>query len=311
MSDWADKTLDHQTYEALSLSHRDRIEGLLGSYYEDRGHGVRHAILDFLVEYYSFRKSKLSMWTPGIGVRVELGSADRLDGSFWDYSRGYGLVSVEKLIPKKMIGLRWIHLLLQAVETRPPVFHCYGMHEWAMVFRTSEIRHPYLKLRLPHDEIDRFVESQPIGCSHVDAFRFFTEQARPLNKFQPTRETQIEMDQPGCLHVTMDLYKWAYKGWPWVPSDILADSLELAIDTRILDMQASPYDVSMYGFEPVAIETADGRREYSTRQEALSRRAEPIRKRLIAAYERLLDEGHLVGDHNSGRLESIQVQPAG
>jgi hypothetical protein len=311
MSDRINKTLDYQTYTELSLSHRGRIEGMLGSFYEDRGHGVRHAILDFLVEYYSFRRSKLSLWTPGLGIRVEHNPNESLEGSFWDYSGGYSFVSKGKLNSKKMTGLHWIHSLLQAVENRPPVYHCYGMHEWAMVFRTSEIRHPYLKLRLSHGEIDSFVESQPIGCSHVDAFRFFTEPARPLNKFQPNRETQIQMDQPGCLHVTMDLYKWAYKGWPWIPSDILADALELAIDTRILDMQASPYDVSMYGYEAIPIETETGRQTYSAQQEVLSRRAEPIRKRLIAAYERLLDEGHLVGDHNSGRLESVQVQPAG
>ncbi len=304
-------TLDYQDYSERSLVHQERIGSLLGSYYEDRGHGVKHAVLDFLVEYYSFRKSKLATFTPGFGVWVKHESGEQLNGNFWTSANGHSVVSTDGMSLKKQSGFQWIYSLLTAIDQRPPVFHCHGMHEWAMVYQTDERRHPYLKLRLPQGEIDDFVQSQPIGCSHVDAFRFFTEPARPLNKFQPTRETQIQLDQPGCLHVTMDLYKWAYKGWPWIPSDILADALELAIDTRVLDMQASPYDVSMYGYKPVAIETADGRREYATRQEALSRRAEPIRKRLIAAYERLFNEGHLVGDHNSGRLESIQVQTAG
>ncbi len=288
--------LDFRMYSERSRLHRERVEAMLGSYYEDRGRGVRHAVLDFLVEYYSFRKSKLGTFTPGYGVAVKHAAGEQLAGNFWRTAHGQSFVSTDALSPKKRNGFRWIHGLLTAVNQRPPVFHCHGMHEWAMVYQAAERRHPYLQLRLPQAEIDRFVQSQPIGCSHVDAFRFFTEPARPLNRFQPTRDNQVDLDQPGCLHVTMDLYKWAYKGWPWISSDILADALELAIDTRVLDMQASPYDVGMYGYEPVPIETASGRRQYASRQETLSRRAEPIRKRLIAAYERLLEQDLHAGD---------------
>ena len=298
-------SLGYQEYVISSELHKVRIDRLLGDFYDKRGRGERHAILDFLVEYYSFRNSKLVSWSPGIGITVDHEPDEILNGNFWSYSKGMSTVSTDKLNPKKLAGFEWILHLLRAIDGREPVFHCHGMHEWAMVYKTDEVRHPYLKLRLPHDEIDNFVESQPIGCSHIDAFRFFTEPARPLNRFQPTRENQPQLDQPGCLHVTMDLYKWAYKGWPWVPSDILADALQLAIDTRILDMQASPYDVSMYGHEAVPIETVEGRKMYAARQEALSRRAEPIRKRLIAAYEKLLNENHLIGDHNSSSFESV------
>ena len=31
------------------------------------------------------------------------------------------------------------------------------------------------------------------------------------------REDQVALEQPGCLHATMDLYKWAYKLGPAVP----------------------------------------------------------------------------------------------
>lgn len=284
-----DQILDYHTYNKLRIAHIHRVDGLLGDFYVDRGHGARHAILDFLVEYYSFKRSKLSIWTPGVGVAIEHESHDSLNGAIWEHSNGYSFVSLEKMNPKRDASLRWVLSLLKAIDDRAPVFHCYGMHEWAMVYKTDEIRHPYLELRLPSKQIDDFVESQSIGCSHVDAFRFFSEPARPLNIFQPNRDTQIQMDQPGCLHVTMDLYKWAYKAWPWVPSDMMACALELAVDTRILDMQASPYDVSMYGYEAIPIETAAGRRTYAAQQELLSRRAEPIRKSLIAAYERFLD----------------------
>lgn len=285
-----DSVLTYDEYLKKSDNNRTRIDGLLGDFFERRGYGERHAIFDFLVEYYSFRKSKLTTWSPGYGTHIDHMQSQPLEGNFWERSGQFSIVSEERLGENKIKGLHWILHLLKSIDARPPVFHCHGLHEWAMVYKTADVRHPYLKLRLSGEDIDRFVESQSIGCSHVDAFRFFTEPARPLNRFQPSRESQIELDQPGCLHVTMDLYKWAYKGWPWISTDIVADALELAIETRILDMQASPYDVSMYGYGPVAIETTDGRKEYSARQEALSHRAEPLRKRLITAYESLMGQ---------------------
>ena len=55
------------------------------------------------------------------------------------------------------------------------------------------------------------------------------------------------MEQPGCLHATMDLYKWAYKLSPATPSELLADCFALAADVRELDMRASPYDLADLG----------------------------------------------------------------
>ena len=57
----------------------------------------------------------------------------------------------------------------------------------------------------------------------------------------------------------MDVYKWATKLGPVVPGDLLLDCFELARDIRTLDMRASPYDVTSYDLEPIAIETAEGK----------------------------------------------------
>ncbi len=92
----------------------------------------------------------------------------------------------------------------------------------------------------------------------LDAFRFFTEQARPLNQFQPTRTSQVDLDQPGCLHANMDVYKWAGKLLPAVDSALLLDSFELAREIRELDMRASAYDLSQWGYPPVPVETSRG-----------------------------------------------------
>jgi len=112
-----------------------------------------------------------------------------------------------------LVGLpmvRWCIQLLKATLERVPVFHCFGLHEWAMVYRSEEVRHEQVPLRLHRDELARFVENQNLCCTHFDAFRFFTPKAAPRNRIQLNRYSQLEHDQPGCIHANMDLYKWAF-----------------------------------------------------------------------------------------------------
>ena len=71
--------------------------------------------------------------------------------------------------------------LLAATAGRTPTLGCFGLHEWAMVYRhADETRHDW-PLRLGRAGTDEVVESHRIACSHFDAFRFFTDTARPLN----------------------------------------------------------------------------------------------------------------------------------
>ena len=108
-------------------------------------------------------------------------------------------------------------------------------------------------------EIADLVESLGPRCTHYDAFRFFAPDARPLNKYQPTRETTITLEQPACLHANMDLYKWAFKLSPFTASELIADCFDLARELRVLDMRASPYDFTALGHRPIPIETPEGR----------------------------------------------------
>ena len=291
--------LSYSEYFDRSAAHTNRLDGLLGDFFDQRSLNQPHAILDFIVEYYSFRKSALYNWSPGIGVGVEIEDESQLSGSIWDVNDHVATVSTTKLTSKRKRGLNWNLNILTSIDTREPTFNCMGMHEWAMVYKSSDVRHPHIPLRLSHEDIDSFVVSHPLSCSHIDAYRFFTKEALPLNRYQPTRETQFAHDQPGCLHVSMDLYKWAYKAYPWVDSDLIADTFELAIDTRILDMQASPYDVSKYGYPPVAIETREGQHEYVQRQRELSERASPLRKRLIQAYTSIIETESAISEEPS------------
>jgi len=186
-----------------------------------------------------------------------------------------------------------------------------------------------LPLRIPQETLNRFVEERPIRCTHFDAFRFFTKDARPLNVYDDDLSLgrlhgQALHEQPGCLHANMDLFKWAVKLGPYAPSDLLEETLALAVACRVVDMRASPYDLTAlkvvgagageqqqqqqqqviggggaeqqqqqqqleggYAFpvSPIKIETEEGRREYQAEQQVLFERAQPLRARLIRVYD--------------------------
>jgi hypothetical protein len=248
----------------------------------------KHPVYDFLFEYYSFRPAHLLRWTPGFGVRLEGGTRGEIAWSEFVCSAD-GLLLPAGAFPEQRVAyLRWAVRHLEAVSAREPSFACLGLHEWAMVYRDPTVRHPYVPLRLTRAEIDAVVDSQPLRCTHYDAFRFFTRAAAPLNRWELTRAASTDHDQPGCVHANMDLYRFAYKIAPFCPSDVVADAFDLARAAREVDMRASPYDLAAYGFAPVAIETRAGREEYVELQRQLAARARPVRECVLAVYRRLL-----------------------
>ena len=152
-----------------------------------------------------------------------------------------------------------------------------------MVYRADRGRRHPLPLRLGAAATDSVVEANDLACTHIDAYRFFTPDAVPRNALRLTRADQVAHEQPGCLHANMDLFKWAVKLTPLVPSDLVMDAFELAMEIRYVDMQASPYDVSGFGLDAIAIETAEGKRDYAARQADFAARAQVIREKLLAA----------------------------
>jgi len=244
--------------------------------------GVREPIEDFVFTYYPFRLSALSRWTPG--ARVALAEAAELltDARFRRGSDGLVRVAAPDALQRGRLA--FARDLCVAVAGRPAFLGCFGLHEWAMVYQqAAERRHQGWPLRLGPEGTDAVVRALPIRCTHYDAFRFFTPPARPLNKLNPDLEGRLVNEQPGCVHVTMDLYKWAMKSAPWVPAELAADCFELARDARSVDMRASPYDFSAVGLAPIRIETLEGRGEYEQEQRRLTKKAEPLRARLVAA----------------------------
>lgn len=253
-----------------------------------RHRDTTHPVWGFLFTYYSLRPGPLRVWHPGYGVTL-LGSAAEtyLNRSGYDEKPGGVAVSADRL-RTRLPAVRFVAGLLRSTAARPPAFGCFGMHEWAMVFRSPQPRHGGVPLRLGPAGTDRVVESMPLRCTHFDAFRFFTPQAVDRNEVRPTRATQGDWEQPGCLHAAMDLYKWAGKLLPLVDSAVLMDTLELAARARELDMRASPYDLSDYGFEPITVEEPAGRAHYVRIQSALAEAAAGLRATLLQRCERLL-----------------------
>jgi hypothetical protein len=287
----ASQLLPEGVWRAQQQAHRERVALWADPHLARASRGEKHPVYDFLFTYYSFRASWLRQWHPGPGVTLA-GDAAREFLRWPEYRETPAGVRLDpsSLPAKRRASLIWIRDLLAATATRPPSFGCFGLHEWAMVYRQTpaEVRHNAYPLRFPPEELARIVESQPLRCTHFDAFRFFTAPARPLNKHQPTRDSLSEHEQRGCLHANMDLYKWATKLAPFTPSDLLADCFALAYDLRELDMRASPYDLAALGFAPIRIETPEGRMEYERLQRAFTARSEPLRARLLGLCETLL-----------------------
>jgi hypothetical protein len=268
-------------WQELAEQHQSRVSAWVTSVLERRSRHERHPVYDFLFEYYSFRPAQLLRWSPGPGVILE--GAEIKDGAgIWEnVGRGLRL----KAFPAgRRPFVDWAIDFLRGSGDRSPNYSCFGLHEWAMVYRERHVRHQKVPLRLSRADLDAFLESQQLSCTHFDAFRFFSEQAKPRNAVQLERTLTAEMDQPACIHVNMDLYRFCYKIAPWLESELLADAFALARSARELDMRASPYDLSAFGFEPIPIETTDGRVQYVRLQREIARLAEPIRQGVLSAY---------------------------
>lgn len=277
-------------WRARRDAHVQAVNSRTAAHLARRSRGEKHPVEDFLFTYYPFKPAKIAQWNPIPGTVLGIETEDdrqyfsrrwytvtdhaRVDAAGWWQDRGGGAV--------------FIRDLLRSTLGREAAFGCFGLHEWAMVYKLKpgQQRHEDVPLRLSQEETDKVVDNHRIQCTHFDAFRFFTPDARGLNTVQPTREGMRDNEQPGCLHAGMDLYKWAMKLQPMVEGSIVLEAFDLALQLRTLDMEASPYDVRPWGYGVVAIETAAGKAEYMKRQQSLSEKANRLRVALIDSVDR-------------------------
>ncbi len=285
--------LNSKKWNQLAKQHLERAEHWTMPYRKRRAAGEIHPIYDFLFIYYRNKPSHLEAWHPGYGVSLEdapLG--ETFKEAYYRVENGCTSLDPSRLKETSRHRLEMALRLCQSVIARAPTFGCFGMHEWAMVYQgdtENEVRHAErLPLRLSQVETDDFVRSRQIQCTHFDAFRFFSPNAKDFNRSKPSKEARIDNEQCGCLHTNMDLYKLATQCMPWVGTELLWKCFEFALTARQLDMQASPYDCTTLGFGPIKVETSAGKLEYERQQRSLSEAAKPLRAELIMRLENIL-----------------------
>ena len=285
--------LDAAQWRAARAEHEAAVDALLAAHRARRARGEPHPVADFLFSYYSHRPARLRRWYPGLGVA--LADAEEVLALPGHELGPDGVEVAAAAVERRRSTVEFVARLLRATTDRPARLGCFGMHEWAMVYGggTDAARHD-VPLRLGPAGTDAAVEQVGLRCTHHDAFRFFTPAARPRNDTTPTREDQVAREQPGCLHAGMDLYKWSYKLEPLVPSSLVLAAFRHAAAARELDMRASPYDLTAWGYAPVRVETAAGRAEYVRAQTALAAGAAPVRAALLAVCEQALQRSGTV-----------------
>jgi len=190
--------LTETEWRAHNNNHITRARRYTDDHLARRKAGTTHPIFDFLFEYYPIRISHLHRWHPGIGI----GLADpqrTSPHSAWRYyyhHNGVTTADVSAFLAAHKPAITQIRTILTNTTANPTRFDCFGLHEWAMVYRTDHPRHN-LPLRLTPAETNQVVEQHTIKCTHFDAYRFFTPGAQPLNLTVLTRENREYGEQRG------------------------------------------------------------------------------------------------------------------
>lgn len=286
------KLISLEDWTQRAMTHKELVSPIADAFLQRRSLGKKHPVYDFLFTYYNFSPTKLKQWVPSFQEVLSVEEKGELPcfSDYWfELYNGTLRLNPKRLQGQALALVAFIEKLCNAILERTPRFGCFGLHEWAMVYRLSpeELRHADYRLRLSPDQLARFVESQNLCCTHYDAYRFFTPQAEPLNVFKPTLQNRLHNEQAGCLHANMDIYKWATKLWPWIGSDFIAKAFLVAVEGRELDMRASPYDLQEHGYSPICIETVDGQKEYQRLQQQYTKMTLGLRQELAAFCGRL------------------------
>ncbi|AWH92029.1 hypothetical protein [Dietzia lutea] len=274
--------------------HHTWVDHLTAEHLERRRRGEPHPVVDFLFTYYRTSVATVRRWHPGPGVLLE--KAHRSERREWRHYRRATVAGRDGLVVDadsvwRRCGDRVsrARAVVTATAGRRGATGCFGLHEWAMLYRSGRdgVRHGQVPLRLTHERIDEVVRGSRLQCTHFDAFRFFTDDAVPLNREPLTRFGQVLDEQPACLHAGMDVYAHAAALEAGAPGELLLDALRAAFDAREVDMRSSPYDLSAWGLTPIPVETAEGRAEFVAFQKQWIARTQVLRARFLAAVDRV------------------------
>src|ERR1700712_3142792 len=143
--------------------HHERADALTAAWRARRLTGEKHAVDDFLFTYYPYKPSLLRRYHPGAGLALEGAGANERASYTWYVTEesGASIVDAAALLTARGATIGFIERLLGTTASRPAQFGCFGLHEWAMVYRAEpeKIRHQYLHLRLGAEETNAVVRA--------------------------------------------------------------------------------------------------------------------------------------------------------
>ncbi|NQZ59621.1 MAG: 3-methyladenine DNA glycosylase, partial [Lentisphaeraceae bacterium] len=139
--------LKNKEWRQLASLHEKKIIELTKDWQLTRQQKKKHPVIDFLFTYYSFSFNRLKAWTPGLGVSLEGPIVSPLSANRFAEEGGIINLRSDLLPVHRLKAFEWTHSLLLKTPKNPPSFNCFGLHEWAMVYKDENIRHQSLGLR--------------------------------------------------------------------------------------------------------------------------------------------------------------------
>ena len=284
------RSISREQWEIARGHHQSIVTVWVEGRLDRRSKGLKNPVEDFMFEYYPISPNKLKTWHPGAFTLLEDVTPDdeiihskTVEVTDQGLGMNWGWVSESRPLIQRDLDL------LKATAQRDPQHHCFGLHEWAMVLGSENRRHEDWPLRVSSQQIQKTIDEVGLRCTHFDAFRFFTDEAKPLNPLQLTRDSQVNLEQPGCLHANMDLYKLSHRWAPIVGSATVRSCFRLARRIRTLDMQGAPYDLSAMDVTPIQLETAAGRAQFAKLQKRFSGEAQSLRRVIYKQLQSALE----------------------
>ena len=281
------RTVPEPVWRSLERAHEQRVDALTAEHLTRRAGGRRHPVEDFLFTYYSHRPAQLRRWHPGAGVALAGARRPARAGASTGSTATAPSLDVEALLAARGESVRFVRDLLARTASRPAQLGCFGLHEWAMVYRQDpeQVRHADWPLRLGADGHGRGRRVAPDPLLALRRLPLLHAAGPAAQRpHADTRGTRRTWSSRAACTPTWTSTSGRTSSAPAVPSELSLDCFELARDVRELDMRASPYDLRELGYEPVRIETPRGqggvRRRAARLLGARTGAARPARGRL-------------------------------
>ena len=207
------EVLAEEVWRARRTAHERRVDELDHAAPRTAAARREAPVEDFLFDYYSYRPGQLRRWHPGAGVTLSGESAH-------EYLRQPGYVEtpdgitldVDAFLARRGDTVRWVHDLLRRTAERPATSAVSACTSGRWSKAASRRRTAQRLATTSHAREagrDRRGARRPV--QPLRRVPFLHRAGAAANVLRPARETQHELEQGGCLHANMDLYKWAYK----------------------------------------------------------------------------------------------------